>query len=204
VEQRLAEEFRRGKGAADNALDRFAEVEPADLLGRPSAVDGAEHRLDLEVVGPEGRQVCGGEGTAAQDVAVGIFRAGAGRVGAQLEVAGVMQEHGGQGEFELPGVQVRFDAGGVAALENQGEAHGGLQRVLQIVIADVDRRILRMLSGKKRHHVVENRFEPHETRVGIHPGKLGPHKSRNRGGIFGVDGGEHGLAWREIFLALRR
>ena len=107
----LAEIVGGGQGAADDAFEGFAEAQAADILGGACAVDRAQHGIDLVVVGAEGGQVGCRERATPQHMAERVFGAGAGGVGAQFKVAGVVQEHGGEREFELPRRESRFDRG---------------------------------------------------------------------------------------------
>lgn len=59
-----------------------------------------------------------------------------------------MEQSRGDGQFELPGIDVRFDPGGMAPFEQQGKTDGRLQRMLQIMIAQIDRGVIGMAAAK--------------------------------------------------------
>src|ERR1035437_3635768 len=191
----LAEVVGRRERAADDAVDRFAEIKAADFLGGAGAVDRAEHCLNFNGVGAERGQIRRSESATAQHVAEGELCASPVGVGAELEITGVVQEHRGEGEFKLPSIHRRLNAGDVPAFENKRDANRRLQRVLEIVIANVDGGVVRMPALEELPHVPENILQPREARPWIHRGELLFDKRFDGDGVFGVNRWKHGLRW---------
>src|ERR1700679_2663203 len=106
---------------------------------RTGAVDGGYHAIHLQVRDADLGQVGGGEGAAPKDVAVGELGPGALHVVLELQVAGVVQEHGRYRQLKVPGFQLGGALGAVVALKKEGHADGRHQRVTQVVVFQVYR-----------------------------------------------------------------
>ena len=187
----LAEQIGGGEGAADEAINRMVKLQAANLVVGSGAVDRAQHAGDFVFVDSQRGQVGSGEGAAAQDVGQGVFGASAIRVRPRLEVAGVVQERCSDREFELTG-RKRLDlTGALGTLEQHRDADDGLQRMLEVVIPQVDCLVIRVFSREKQLNPVESRFE----QSGHGPGEQALEsltgQSGHGSGILGVDGGEH-------------
>src|SRR5690606_25249702 len=134
----LAEVVGGGDHAADEAFGVVAEAKGADLAGRAGAADGAEHAVDFVEGAAERGEHRGGEGAAAQDVREGVFGPGAGGVGAELQVAAVVEHDGGETEFERTDAERGLHALVVVAGGEVDEAPGRQQGVLKTVVFQVD------------------------------------------------------------------
>lgn len=172
---------------ADHPFDGIAEMELADFLGRSRAIDGAEHSLHF--IRPQDGQIGSGEGAAPQNAAEGISRAGSDIIGPKFQVARVVYQGRGDGQFELAGIHSRLHAGGVPAFQQQHEANRRLQRVLQIVVAQIDGRVIGLAPREESLDVLEYPPQPRQARARLHHRKLRLHKRRHRRGIFGINGG---------------
>ena len=194
----LAEEIGGGEGVADHAAHGIAELHLADLAVGAGATDRAEDDLDLEIVDAPGRQISGGEGATAQHMTIRVLGAGAAPVGAQLQVARVVQQGRDHGQFELAEADPRHDLGDMPALEQQRDAHGGLQRVVEIVIVQIDAGVIGIPAFEEVDDVPEHPAHPGGVGAGEHPGLDLPDVRRGRGGILGVNWRKRCHRWRRV------
>lgn len=198
----LAEVIGGGQRAAQHALNGFAKLEPTDFMAGTGAIDGTDHAFDFPSAGAERWQIGGRKRAAAQHMAESVFRPGPGGIAAQLEVAGVMQQNRDDREFELPGVGLGNDSGMVTTGEQLYETDGRLQRVLEIMIAQVDRRIVGVPTFKQLLDVDKNPVDPSGGLAGIQLAKRPAHKSGHGRPGPGVDVVGH--RWEESKIALLR
>jgi hypothetical protein len=98
----------------------------------------------------------------------------------------------------MPGPKLRFSRRILPTLEQQTETNGRLQGVFQVVIAQVNRRIIRTPPQEKTLDITKDPGEEGQARTGVHPGELAGDERRNRGRVFGVNGRKHGRCWRKI------
>jgi dephospho-CoA kinase len=126
-----------------------------------------------------------------------VFGARSTLVRAEFEITGVVQQSGRDCEFELTRIHARFDPGGMAALEYQGETDGGLQRVFEIVVGHIDRAIIRILAGKQFLGVSKQGLEPGWIRPRIHRGKFLFDEECDARRVFRVNRRKHGQRWKK-------
>ena len=103
-------------------------------------------------------------------------------------------------EFKLPGVGLGNDAGVVTIGEQIYEANGRLQCVLEVMIAQVDRRIVGVPAFEQFLHVDKHPVDPSGGLAGIKLGKRLPHKSGHGRPGPGVDVMGHGSEESKIAL----
>ncbi len=165
----LSEVVGRGDTTADDLFGGGAEGDRVEIGSRSGAADGVED--DVQPIGAKsGRgQVAGGHGAAAQHVGVGVLRPGARGVGSQFEIARVVQDDRGEAAFELPGGEGGLGRSFVAGGEEFGEAEGRLQRVVKIVIPQIDRLIVEVATFKHRLHIREKPVQHGDGIPGIEP-----------------------------------
>lgn len=195
----LRKVVRTGDRAGEKLV--FGGVEALYGAGRARAraADGPEHGVNLVQAEAHGRKVGGRERATAEDVAVGVFCAGASAVGADLQVTAVVEERGGQAELEVARPE-RAGFPRVSAGKQVGITDRDLERVTVIVILDVVGLIVGVLPAKKTIGLGENL--PHRLvwRIGKEAEIEPPRCLGNVGRAGGV--GREGHAGRREWIGL--
>src|SRR5690606_34379349 len=105
---------------------------------------------------------------------------------------GVVQEHGDHRQVELARVDRRDGSGAVTPREDLRHAAGGLQRVLEIVIREVDGLKVTKLPAKHRDDILEQPSQKPPIMMRKELVLDRTQVERNRRGVAGVDSWEHG------------
>jgi len=150
--------------------------------------------LDLRDIG--GRVILAGEKPAGEigaslNVNGSEFGAGAGGIAAMLQVSGVVEEDGDEAQADGAGVEVGFGVGLVPALEEEGEAEGALEGVLQVMVAGVEGFEIGVGTGESVSNPAESAGNPFG--VGFARDRLPRLNAddENLPGFPGVRGGKH-------------
>ena len=125
-------------------------------------------RFDVGVIESGRRKVTCRQGPAAQHVAERVLCSGAVAVSAQLQETRVVQQHGGDRQLTTPRVNGGLNTRAVPALKQRNEADGRLHRVLQIMVLQIVRGVVRVAARKKFDHQAEDPAEPLRPAPGVH------------------------------------
>ncbi len=138
----LSQQIGRGKGKSEGALQLALKRDSLEVGVHPGATN---HVLDRRHVGfgvPLLAQKLAGEDGTSADVNRGVFRAGALGVFFPFQITGVVKQHGQQRQLEHLRGCLRRRLGRLTPPQQACQAERALQRVLEIVVARVDRLVI--------------------------------------------------------------
>jgi len=105
-----------------------------------------------------------------------------------------VQHDRGDRQFEVAGTEFRTRGRTLAAFQKLGETHGGLEGVLEIVIAKVDRSIIRMPAGEESLNVGEQPVEETSGLAGMQARENLPNPASNCWGVLGFNAQVHQIS----------